>query len=268
MEFILFICVLGYIVLVLLTNPSLTRDWEDNQKVLARAEVQGNAVTITNIRNTAYRSVTDYNVRYYDKTFGVGKIESVWYVVERFSSFGFDVAHVFLSFGFVGGEYVAISVEGRKEQGESFSPVKGLLRQYELVYVIADERDALKFRANYRKHDVFLYPMQMNKEDIQKLFVSMVTRANKLAREPEFYNTLTNTCATNLVAHINKILPQRIPYSYKIALPMYSDQLMQDVGLIDTSLPIKQLRAKYRINEKAMQFADDPPFSQRIREGV
>ncbi len=268
MEFILFICILAYIVLVLLTNPSLTRDWSDDQKVLPYADIFGNTVSISAIRNCTYRTASDYDVHCYDKTFDLEKIESVWCMVEPIMGHQFGAAHTLLSFGFVGGEYVAISAEIRREKGESFSPIKGLLRQYELMYVLADERDVLKLRAIHRKHDVFLYPLQMKQEDIRKLFVSMLTRANTLAQKPEFYNTLTNTCATNLVAHINKILPQRIPYSYKIVLPMYSDQLMQDVGLIDTSLPIKQLRAKYRINEKAMQFADDPLFSQRIREGV
>ena len=167
---------------------------------------------------------------------------------------------------FAGGDYVAISAEIRKEKGESFSAVKGVLRQYELVYIVADERDVLKLRSNYRHDDVFLYPVKISKENMQKLFVSMLERANTLSEKPEFYNTLTNTCTTNIVAHVNELMPGRIPWSYKILMPAYSDALAQDIGLIDNTLSLEALRAKYKINERALKYADDPLFSQRIRE--
>lgn len=257
---------LMYGALVVLVRPSLTRDWTPDQVVLARAEISGDTVSITNIRNISYRTTSDYDVRYYDKTVDLNKLESVWYLVEPFSGHGAGAAHTLLSFGFEGGDYVAISVEIRKEKGESFSPVKGLLRQYELVYVIADERDVIKLRSNYRKDDVFLYPVQTTRENIRRLFISMLTRANKLATEPEFYNTLTSTCTTNLVAHVNEITPGRIPFSYKVLMPAYSDELARGIGLIDASLSIEELRMKYRINDRASAYADDPRFSERIRE--
>lgn len=257
---------LAYIVLVILVRPSLSRDWTSDQAILARAEVSDNTVAITNIRDIAYRTTSDYDVRHYDKTFDLDKLKSVWYMVEPFSGHGAGAAHTLLSFGFAGGDYVAISVEIRKEKGESFSPIRGILRQYELVYVIADERDVIKLRSNYRKDDVFLYPIRTNKENMRKLFVSMLARANKLATEPEFYNTLTSTCTTNLVAHVNEIVPGRVPWSYKVLMPAYSDELAREIGLIDNTLSIEELRAKYRINEKALTYADDPRFSVRIRE--
>jgi hypothetical protein len=247
-------------------KPSLTRDWTQDQKILAESTVDGNNISIKNIRNIYYRTTSDYDVSYYDKTFDLNKLESVWFMVEPFSGHGAGAAHTLVSFGFEGGEYVAISVEIRKEQGETFSPLKGMLRQYELVYVIADEQDVIKLRSNYRKDKVFLYPVTTTKENMQKLFVSMLDRANKLAKEPEFYNTLTSTCTTNIVSHVNDIVPNRIPLSYKVLMPAYSDELAQKIGLIDNTVPIDELRAKYLINEKAEKFADDFYFSQKIRE--
>lgn len=263
---LILLAALAYAALAILVRPSLDRDWTPDQAVLARAEISGNTVSITNIRNINYRTTSDYDVRYYDKTFDLDKLESVWYMVEPFSGHGAGAAHTLLSFGFEGGDYVAISVEIRKEKGESFSPVKGILRQYELVYVIADERDVIKLRSNYRKDDVFLYPVITSKERMQKLFVSMLLRAGKLATEPEFYNTLTSTCTTNLVAHVNEMVPGRIPFSYKVLMPAYSDELAREIGLIDNTLSIEELRAKYKINDRALQYAYDPLFSQRIRE--
>ena len=261
-----YVLILAYVALIVFVRPSLDRDWSLDQAVLARVEISGNAISITNIRNIDYRSTNDYDIRYYDKTFELDKIESVWYMVEPFSGYGAGAAHTLVSFGFEGGDYVAISAEIRKEKGESFSPVKGLLRQYELVYVVADERDVIKLRSNYRKDDVFLYPVQTNKENMQKLFISMLERANKLATEPEFYNTLTNTCTTNIVAHVNEVSPGRIPWSYKIVVPAYSDELAREVGLINGALSLEELRAKYKINDRALKYADDLLFSQRIRE--
>ena len=174
-------------------------------------------------------------------------------------------AHTFLSFGFAGGAYVAISVEIRKEQGESFSPLGGLLRQYELIYVVGDERDLIGLRANHRHDDVYLYPIRTSKEKIRTLFVAMLERANQLAAHPEFYNTLTNTCTSNIVDHIDVITPGRIPFSYKTILPAYADDLAFDLGLIDTDSPRDQYRAAHRINDLAALHADAANFSEAIR---
>ncbi|PIR86806.1 MAG: hypothetical protein COU11_03825 [Candidatus Harrisonbacteria bacterium CG10_big_fil_rev_8_21_14_0_10_49_15] len=260
--------VLAYLVLIVVRRPSLTRDWAPDQAVLATVEFSagGDLVQITNIRNIDYRSTTDYDIRYYDKTYDLSKLESVWYMVEPFAGYGAGAAHTLVSFGFEGGDYVAISAEIRKEKGEAFSAVKGLLRQYELVYVIADEQDVIKLRSNYRKDDVFLYPVITSKENMRKLFVSMLERANELATKPEFYNTLTSTCTTNIVSHVNEIVPGRIPFSLKVLMPAYSDELAHDIGLIDNSVSLEELRQKYRINERAEQYADAPDWSVKIRQ--
>lgn len=257
---------LFYIALIIGVRPSNDRIWSPDQEVLAHADIAGDTVSIQNIRNINYRSVNDYDVRYYDKTFDLNKIESVWYMVEPFAGYGAGAAHTLVSFGFEGGEYVAISVEIRKEKGEAFSGIRGFLLQYELMYVIADEKDVIKLRSNYRNDEVFLYPVRADKEYARALFVSMLKRANALAATPEFYNTLTNTCTTNIVAHVNEVAPGTIPFSYKMLLPAYSDELAYDVGLLDHTLPLPKLRERHRINERAHAFADDPLFSQKIRE--
>src|SRR3989338_5727732 len=120
-------------------KPSNDHNFTLDQQVLSTAKIEGHTITIKDIRNFTYRTTTDYTPAYYDKTFDLKNLESVWYIVEPFKGYGF--AHTFLSFGFKGGEYVSISVEIRKEKGEKFSPWKGLFNNYELMYVIADERD-------------------------------------------------------------------------------------------------------------------------------
>lgn len=264
---ILIICIsISYFVFSLIVRPSVNRDWNIDQKFMPEVTFNDDIISIKNIRNIKYRSTTDYDVRYYDKTFDLNKLNSVWYMVEPFTGHGAGAAHTLLSFGFENGDYVSISVEIRKEKGESFGAVKGILRQYELMYVIADENDVIKLRSNFRKDEVFLYPVKTSRENMRKLFVSMLNRSNKLAKEPEFYNTLTSTCTTNIVSHINEIVPGRIPFSFKVLMPAYSDELAYRLGLIDNTIPFEQLRNKYHINERAMKYADDPMFSKKIRE--
>lgn len=248
---------------MLLRKPSNNRDWAGDQRVLARAAVRSPLVTVTHIRNFHYRSETEYTAAFYDKTFDLRELDSAWFFVEPFGKGG--AAHTFVSFGFADRDYLAVSVEIRKEKGESFSPLKGLLRQYELMYVIGDERDVVKLRTNFRKDPVHLYRINATQERIQRMFLSMLQRANGLAERPEFYNTLTSTCTTNLVRHVNEITPERVPFSMAVILPAQSDRLAYDLGLIDRSAPFAEVRARANINALAARYADDPAFSRRIR---
>ncbi|MEK7464075.1 MAG: DUF4105 domain-containing protein [Patescibacteria group bacterium] len=257
--------IVSYTLLVFLVQPSNDRNWSTDQAVLPSAIVKNNLVSIKNIRNFSYTSTSTYTTNYYDKTFDLNKLKKVWYVVEPFSGY-VGAAHTFLSFEFEGDQFVSISVEIRKEKGESFSAFKGLMRQYELMYVIADERDVVKLRSNYRKDLVYVYPVKADKEKSQTLFLDMIARTNKLKDEPEFYNTLTSTCTTNIVDHVNKITPERVPFGFEILFPADSDKLALEIGLIDTDLSLEKAREKYLINEKAEKYANDPKFSVRIRE--
>lgn len=258
-------CVVGsYLLLFLVLRPSNDRDWSADQTQLATAEFSGDVVQVRNVRNAHYRTTTDFDVHWEDRSYDLRQIESVWYVVEPFANWR-GPAHTFLSFGFRNGEYVAISVEIRKERGESFSPLRGLLRQYELSYIVGDERDLIGLRANHRGDDVHLYPVRATPDAARALFVSMLQRANQLAAQPEFYNTLTNTCTSNIVDHINPIAAEPIPFSHKTMLPAYSDDLAYDLGLIDTDLPRAQFRAAFRINDLAQAHADTVDFSAAIR---
>ena len=247
------------------TKASNDRNWNDDQNILPTAEVKNNLVSIHNIRNFSYASTTSYTASYYDKTFNVNKIKKVWYVVEPFSGIP-GSAHTFLSFEFEDDQFVSISVEIRKEKGEAYDPIKGLFNKYELMYVIADERDVIKLRSNYRKDLVYVYPVKTTTDKAQELFLDMVERANDLSQHPEFYNTVTNTCTTNIVRHVDKITPNKVPlFNLRILLPANSDKLAYDLGLIDTDLSFEDARARYFINDKAIKYSDDPDFSVKIR---
>ncbi|HEV8264135.1 MAG TPA: DUF4105 domain-containing protein [Gemmatimonadales bacterium] len=259
---------LAWVGFLLVTHPSNDRDWVPNERVLPYAEFDGDLVRIHNVRNTAYRTAEDFTPAYYDTTLDLARLRTVWFSVVPFATWT-GAAHTFLSFGFDGARgptFLAVSVEARKERGEGYDPVKGMFRRYEIMYVVADERDAIRLRANYRHDDVFLYPIKATHAGVRALFVAMLERANRLRAEPEFYNTLTNNCTNTIAKHVNSLSPHRIPFSLKIVFPAYADRLAYDLGLIDTDLPYDSIRPHFRINERAMQYADSVDFSIRIRE--
>jgi hypothetical protein len=263
---IIVIFIISLIGINLITKPSNTRVWNDDQKILPFAEIHNDTVVIHNIRNFSYASTTSYTPSYYDKIFNANSIKKVWYIVEPFSGVP-GSAHTFLSFEFENNQFLAISIEIRKEKGESFNPIKGIFNQYELTYVIADEKDVIKLRSNYRKDTVYLYPAKGTQEGFKLLFLDMLTRANNLKEHPEFYNTITNNCTTNIVKHVNKVSSGSIPFfTLQAIFPEYSDKLAYKLGLIDTTLPFEEARVRYRINDKAIKYADDTNFSTKIRE--
>jgi hypothetical protein len=245
-------------------RPRTDRAWSPDMARMPAARFAGDSVHVSNVRHATYTSTDSFTVAWEDRSYDLRRLESVWYMVEPFSGMK-GPAHTLVSFGFEGDDYLAISVELRREPGEHFSPLKGILKQYELMYVVGDERDLLKLRSNYRHDDVYLYPVRATPEQRRTLFVSMLERANRLRERPEFYNTLTNTCTTNIVRHVNQIAPRKVPFSYKVLLPGYSDRLAYDLGLLDTDLPFEEARARYRINERALRYADSAGFSRLIR---
>jgi len=255
----------AWVVMALVFRPSTDRDWAADQTVLPWAEFAGSMVTVHGIRNFNYTSETDYQPAWYDRTFDLRELNSAWFIVEPFGEFE-GAAHTFVSFGFRNGEYVAVSAEIRKEKGEEFSALKGLLRQHELMYVVGDERDLIKLRSNFRKDQVYVYPVRARPENIRRMFIGMMMRANSLRDRPEFYNTLTNTCTTNIMRHVNAIRPKRIPLRMAVLLPGYADRFAYELGLIDTDLSFEEARQRFHINEKAQEFALDPEFSRKIRE--
>jgi hypothetical protein len=245
--------------------PSNDRNWSPDQAKLASAEFERNRVTVHNIRNCQYRSADDYDAIWYDKTYDLSKLDEVNFIVCPFAD-NPSIAHTFLSFGFEGKEYLAVSIEVRKQQGDpGFTVGKSLSNPYEIMYVVGDERDLIGLRANYRLEDVYVYKAKVTPVTARALFRDVMARVNKLHDSPEFYNVATNNCTTNLRDHVNDISPDRIPYSVDVLLPGYSDRLAYDSGLIEKHGTFEETRAAARVNRLAYVYRDDPDFSQRIR---
>lgn len=245
-------------------NPSNDRKWEPSLAVLPRAEFDGDRVTVRNIRRFTYLGEHDYVMNYYDRTFDLNGLQTADFIIVPFKNSP-SLAHTMLSFGWQDGQHVVVSVEVRLEEGQQYSALLGALHQYEITYVVGDERDLILLRTDHRNVDVHLYPTRAEPEQVRALFVDVMRRVNKLETDPEFYDTLTNNCTTNIVQHINALYPGRIPWDIRWVLPGYSDRLAYDLGLLNSSLPFEETRRRARINELAQKYRDDPNFSARIR---
>jgi hypothetical protein len=246
-------------------RPRSDRTWVPQQAVMARAETRGDSVFVRRLRNFSYTAEEEFTPAYEDRAYDLNKLESVWFVVTPFSKRWRGPAHTFVSFGFADSEYVAISVEARREPGETYSPFTGLFRRFELIYVVGDERDLIGSRAVYGGYDVYVYPIRTSRERLRAMFVEMLARANALATRPEFYNTLTNNCTSNVVDHVNHIVPRAVPQGIKTILPGYADEVAYSLGLIDNSISLEEARRRYRVNDRARRFATSADFSKAIR---
>ena len=257
----------GVVIWWLRIDPSNARDWQPEVAVLAHATIDGERVTLHDIRNFEYRSETDFTPRYYDRTFDLRELDSGDLVASYWM--GDAIAHVFVSFGFAGRDYVAISVETRKERGEAYSTLAGFFKQYELIYVVGDERDLIGVRTNYRRpeEDVYVYRTQVPRENVRRLFLDYLREINSLYERPQFYNTLTTNCTTGVLLH-TRVNPGSPPYSWKVLLSGYAPQYAYELGRLDTSLPFAELRQRSRVNELAHGADRDPDFSRRIRAGL
>jgi hypothetical protein len=263
-----FLVVFAGIVAWWLTIPaSNDRNWQRDVAVLPYATVKGEQVTIHNIRNLNYRSETDFDVRYYDKTFDLNRLDEVDLIAVYWM--GDAIAHVMVSFGFQEKDFVTFSIETRKEKGEDYSTLKGFFKQYELIFIAGDERDLIRVRTDFRKptEDVYIYRTRMPPENARKFFMEYVRQINSMKESPEWYNTLTTNCTTDVVRLI-RAYGGKATYNWKVLLSGYAPLYAYEQGGLDTRIPFEELRKLSYVNPKAVALGDDPEFSSKLREGL
>jgi hypothetical protein len=249
-------------------QASNDRKWSQNHAVLQTAELNGNFVTVHNIRYSKYETEERYTTQYYDATFDLNDIRTIDLVVVPFRGLS-RLAHVESSFGFADGRHLGLSIEARYEEGERYDPLGAGLRQFELIYVFADERDMIRLGTDVNKNDVHIYRLKFEPDEVRVMFVDALSRANKLAKKPEFYHPLTNSCVTNLIGHINKARPKAIPKEYRTLLPGLMDHYVYDLKLMDTaSKTFQEAKENAKVNWLVEKFGDLEYFSAGIRQNM
>jgi hypothetical protein len=247
-------------------RPTNEGDWQPDVAQLPSAELKGDTLIVHNVRNAEYRSETDYTVRYEDRTYDLSKLRGLDLFMIYWGSP--TIAHTIMSWQFEGGRPLAVSIETRKKVGQEYSAIEGFFKQYEIIYVVADERDVVRLRTNYRGEEVFLYRLKTPIPQARALLLDYVRSMNELVDHPQFYNALTDNCTTTIRRHVKHINPGAPPFDWRYIANGYGDELMYERGNVDTRMSFVELRARSRINARAKAADQDPFFSLRIREGI
>lgn len=270
MEWLLWALILAgglLLVAVARRRPRLDRDWASDHARPARVLMAEGVARIQELRDFRHTAPTAYTERYLDLEIALDEVVGVWMILAPFARPRFrPLAHAFVSFECVGGRFVAISVEARREADEPYSLVGGLLRRFEITYVVGTERDLIGLRA-LRGDELYLYRSRAGPERARALFVDMLERAEHVRVEPEFYHTLLNNCATNLRTHLNRVVDDPLPWGWGVLFPGLLDRFAHGHGLLDDQRPLRELRRSNRIDAWARQAMESPDedFSEAIR---
>jgi hypothetical protein len=245
--------------------PSNDRIWGDDVAQMSVGEVDGNRVTLRNVRNFDWRSKTDYTQRWETRHYDIDRLNSVDMIMSYWTIPA--IAHMLISFGFDTSEHVVFSVEVRRRKGQSFSEIGGFFKEFELSIIAADERDVIRVRTNVRGEDAYLYRLRMPVPAIRSLFLGYIDEANALVRNPRFYNTITANCTT-LVYHMMKRIVGYLPMDYRILFTGYLPGYVHRVGGLDNRYSFAELRALGHISERAKRADRGGAFSADIRQGI
>ncbi|ANF57041.1 lipoprotein N-acyltransferase Lnb domain-containing protein [Halotalea alkalilenta] len=250
-------------------QPSNLRDWAPDVARILDAEVDGSRVTLHNVRNFEWRTRDDFTERWETREYDLDQLESVDLLVSYWM--GPTIAHTLVSFGFADGRQLVFSVEIRRERNETFSALGGFFKQFEVALVASDERDIVRTRSNVRGEEVYLYHVELPRDDARALFLSYLDEARELRDAPRFYNTLTTNCTTLVFDMVKRIVPG-LPKDIRLILSGYLPDYIYDLGGLPSGYSFEELKRLGRINQRAVDSDQDgrssEDFSRAIREGV
>ena len=251
-------------------QPSHDRDWIPELARLPIIAREGEAITVSNLRDFRWRSETDYDQRWETRRYDLSKLSGADIFLSYWS--GEAIAHLLVSFTFTDAVPLTFSIEVRREKGEEWSALAGFFRRYEMAYVAADERDIVALRTHARREDVRLYRLSAGAAQARGLFLAYVDDINALAAKPRWYNTLTTNCTTVVYHLVSSVAPGwkfSLPLDPRVLLSGYLPGYLQQIGAIRQDIPLEELVRTARIGDHARTLSlDDPQFSAKIREGV
>lgn len=245
-------------------RASGARDWTPDVARTPTVEFDGDRFTVRNVRDFRYRSETDFDERWEDRTYDLSRVRSLDLFLSYWGSP--HIAHAILSWGFDDGRQLAVSIETRKERGETYSALAGFFRRFELVYVAADERDLIGLRASHRGEQVYLYRLRPRRPGMERqLLRTYLDAMNELAANPAWYNALETNCTTTV--RLNVIhAGGEFPLDWRLLANGHLPELLYERGVVDRSIPAAELRERSRVDLRAKAAADAPDFSARLRE--
>jgi len=239
------------------------RHWQPDVAETAWTERDGDKITIHNLRNFDYEPGQPANSRWETKVVDLSQLRGV----DLFINFSGStlICHPIVSFQFGPTDHVAISVETRMAEGQTYSTIRGFFKQFELIYIMADERDVIRVRTNYRSEQLYLYRTSVRPDRARRLFLSYLQSVNSIHVHPQFYNALTDNCTTNVRMHTAATAAKPAPWDWRILLNGTVDELVYQNGGFASRPPFAELKQMSLIDAKAQAAEQAPDFSERIR---
>lgn len=190
-----------------LRRPRNDRDWQPSFSRNPYAAVDGDRVTVHNVRNFKYRTTDQFDVIYETRTYRLSRLRGLDFALSHWDGISI-IGHTMFSFDFGEDGHLALSVETRLAQNVEQGTLQGIFKQYEVLWILADERDLFGLRTNYRKEELYVYPLNVDLNAVRTMFLGTVDKVNKLKEKPEFYNTLTENCTTSLISLVRLVAPK------------------------------------------------------------
>lgn len=268
LKYIIMLIIVAILVLasifVLLKKPSHDRNWENGQEKLAQIDVSGSKIKVSNFRDFKWQDDGDVKSIYSQEEFDLDKLQGVDVIISHFSDFE-GLVHIFLSFRFSDNRNIVVSVETRREIGEEFSPWLGLLRKFEIIYVVGSEEDIIGVRTDIRKERIYIYPTVATPQKSKDLFLLLVEDINNIYIQPAFYNTLFNNCTNVITRRVEDISDIKFPFTYKTILPGFMDEILYEIKLIPTNKAFIEIKNYYLIDNRKVN-RNDADYSNQIRK--
>jgi Domain of unknown function (DUF4105) len=246
-------------------KPSNDRAWQPDVAQTAWAQIYGDEVTIHNVQNRDYRTDTDFTPHWETRTARLSQITGMDVAINYWGSPW--ISHPIVSFLFADALPLCFSIEMRKTIGQKYSALRGLYRQYTLIYIVADERDSIRVRSNYRHEDVYLYHTLASPAQARERFLEYIKAMNELRDHARWYNEITANCTTSI--RTQRSVNERVPWDWRMLLNGKADELLYERHAIATGgLSFAELKQRSLINKRANAADRDPDFSRLIREDL